>query len=577
MTDPTEPVQTAQPKSKNDLIESIYRIALEPQTYDSFMGQWDDFILGQINKLASLQSEAAKLDEALNKSEIANHFAIAMQLLEQAGRPEGNADAETIRSTLPQLVFNNEGTLVWNNNVALNLFSIKFGTTLDHFDLSDKHRSQLHELFSSTKTDRTVLVRIKPTADAKPIPMAFKHANLSSNETLFSATQVRQIWPDNTGELLINGFGLSTSEVNICERLIEGSNIAEIASARKSAVETVRTQMKKILQKMDCSSQVELVGLLHGTMQLAEQENPRKTGTTGIPNAVLNITLEDRIMPVETFGDPKGTPVIFFHGLLDLSNMTEDFRNALKESGFYLLTPARPSFGLAAPDDRETIATAPERFARDIETLIVQTGIERPILLGHMVGAVYAFAAAAHLRDQVRGILQLSSRVPVLSPSQLSSMTARQRVVALTARYAPRILPFLIRAGMSQVDNNGERQFLESLYQHSPCDMRTLTNIKVREAIMSGFRYTTAQGHNAFVIDSYHSVRDWSRFIDESNQKIEILHGVEDPVIDIKSIDDLAQRLGNRATLTKLEDVGQLLIYEHPKTVVKVLERLRDL
>ncbi|MEH6739283.1 MAG: alpha/beta fold hydrolase [Sulfitobacter sp.] len=577
MTDPTNPSASTSPKTKGELIESIYRIALEPQTYDSFMGHWDNFILDQVSKLNTLQADNSDLSAAITETEISNHFAIAMQLLEQAGRPDASDKTETVRSSLPQLVFNGEGILVWHNNAAHNIFGIRYGTTLDDFNLSDEHRADVSALLAGKSATLVVLTRMQPADGSRQIPMAFQLSNDSPQERLFMATQVKQSWPNSTGELLSNGFGLSKSEIDICELLVEGQSTAQIAQTRQSALETVRTQMKKILQKTDSSGQVELVSLLHGTMRLAEQETSNPSPAAKIPDTVINIRLKDRLMPVETFGDPDGTPVIFFHGMLDGNAMTDGLRRQIRHRGFHFIAPIRPSFGNAAPDNRENISTAPARLARDIEALLDATGTQRPILLGHMAGSVYAYAAAAHLGDRIRGILSVAGGVPLTSASQFASMSVRQRVVALTARYTPRILPFVIRAGINQIDNNGERQFLHSLYQYSPSDMRLLADLEIRDIILSGYHFASTQGHRAFEIDSYHVVRDWTSILAESDHQIEILHGEGDPVVSIASVEAFAQRLSNRASLTKVQDSGQLVLYDQPKAVVAALERLRDL
>lgn len=577
MTDPAQPSVLATPKSKSDLIESIYRIALEPQTYDSFMGHWDEFILGQIAKLNTLHVETNALDAALSETEIANHFAIAMQLLEQAGRPDAQTTTETIRSSIPQLVFSRTGMLVWHNNAALTLFDIGQSATLDDFTLSETHRAEVVALLSGQSSTATVLTRMTPANNGKPLPMAFQLSNASAHERLFIANQVRQSWPENTGELLSSGFGLSASEVDICALLVEGQNIAEISETRNSALGTVRTQMKSILRKADCSGQVELVSLLHATMRLAEQDAPRHVPTAKTPDKVLNIQLKNRIMPVEIFGDPDGTPVIFFHGMLDGNVMTKELRSLIDLHGFRLISPRRPAFGTAAPDETGTISNAPHRFAQDIETMLDIIGVKRPILLGHMAGAIYAYATAAHLGNRIRGIVSVAGGVPLTSASQFASMSVRQRVVALTARYTPRILPFVIRAGISQLDNDGERQFLHSLYQNSPNDLRILADLEIRDIVISGYHFTTAQGHRAFEIDSYQVVRDWTPTISESHQQIELLHGASDPVVSIASVEAFQKRLSNRARLTRFDDSGQLVLYHQPQAVVSALERIRDL
>ena len=575
MTDAPKPSAPATPQTKTELIESIYRIALEPQTYDSFMGHWDTFILDQISKLNSLQANAAKVDAAISEAEIANHFAIAMKLLEQAGRPESTSKEQISRSSVPQMVFRSSGLLVWHNSAARVLFGISQGAQLRDFALSDTHRKEVETLFAGHSTARIVLTRMTPAHAEKPVPMAFQLSTTSEQEKLFSATQVRQSWPENTGNLLASGFGLSTSEIDICALLIDGQTPAEIAQTRESALATVRTQIKKVLQKTDCSGQVELISLLHATMRLAEESKPETTPAAKIPDRVLNIQRGDRTMPVETFGDPNGTPVIFFHGMLDGNSMTTRLRALLHTHGFHLICPVRPSFGSAAPDESGPIDTALTRMARDVEALLKTINVKRPILLGHMAGVLYAHAAAAHLGDNIRGILAVSGGVPIISASQFASMSVRQRIVALTARYTPRVLPFVVRAGINQLDNEGERQFLNSLYQNSPHDLRALADLEIRDIVLSGYHFTINQGHRAFEIDSYHVVRDWSPLLAESGKPIELLHGVNDPVVSIASVQAFQERHSNRTRLTALENTGQLVIYQHPEEVVAALIRMR--
>ncbi|MEP1768375.1 MAG: alpha/beta fold hydrolase [Sulfitobacter sp.] len=571
---PTGPKPAAQ--TKNELIESIYRIALEPQTYDSFMGHWDGFILDQVSKLNTLQADASSDVSALDDVEIANHFAIAMQLLEQAGRPDTTAKDDTPRSSVPQLLFNKDGRLVWHNNVARTVFRIGHDPKLADFDLSQNHREDVLALLAGQTTSRVVLVTIPPEDGSAAIPMAFQASTASPQELLFIASQVGQNWPKSMNSLLTKGFSLSTSEIDVCELLAQGQSLSEIAQTRASALGTVRTQIKKILQKTGCSGQVQLMGLLHSTMRLAEGDAPSTTSVAKAPDRVLNIQLSGRMMPVETFGDPNGTPVIFFHGMLDGSAMTDRLRTLLHDHSFHLISPVRPSFGTAAPDEDGPIQTAPERFGRDIETLIERVGIKKPILLGHMAGAVYAYAAAARLGSRAQGLLSVSGGVPLVSSTQFASMSVRQRIVALTARYAPRVLPFVIRAGINQLDHEGERQFLHSLYQNSPCDMRTVADLEIRDIILSGYQLTIAQGHRAFEIDSYHVVRDWSSFVTDGDQPIELLHGAHDPVVSIASVRAFQTQHSNRARLTELKDTGQLVLYDQPDELIAALERLRD-
>ena len=98
-----------------------------------------------------------------------------------------------------------------------------------------------------------------------------------------------------------------------------------------------------------------------------------------------------------------------------------------------------PFFGSAA-GARGDIETAPDRFAADIEDLLDHLGIECVGLVGHKAGSVYAFAAAARLGDRAGVVVSVAGGVPIISSEQFSDMSARQRLVAYTARYTPKLV-----------------------------------------------------------------------------------------------------------------------------------------
>ena len=91
------------------LIESIYRIALEPQTFDQFMGQWGSHINDRLDELQALQQESGKWPGRVAEEdpEIARHFVIASQLLEQMAqhvKPGDGLPGGADRRTSPQML-----------------------------------------------------------------------------------------------------------------------------------------------------------------------------------------------------------------------------------------------------------------------------------------------------------------------------------------------------------------------------------------------------------------------------------------------------------------------------------------
>lgn len=264
--------------------------------------------------------------------------------------------------------------------------------------------------------------------------------------------------------------------------------------------------------------------------------------------------------------------MIFLHGMLDGASMVSKMRKAVHDRGYHFICPTRPWFGEAQPD-YGPVEDAPIRFGKVLEEMCQRLDVTQPILLGHMAGALYTLAAAAVAPESIRAIVNVAGGVPIVCKSQFSSMSHRQRVVAYTALYTPQLLPFVLRAGISQINSGGEDRFMRSLYATAPLDMEVLDDQEIRRMIMNGYRFATNQGHNAFRIDSYHAVRDWSDVVAQSTCPIYLIHGEHDPVVSAESVRAFTKRYGNRASLTVHEDAGQLIMHKYPERILDMLER----
>lgn len=217
---------------------------------------------------------------------------------------------------------------------------------------------------------------------------------------------------------------------------------------------------------------------------------------------------------------------------------------------------------------------AHERFASDVAAVMDHLGIASCPVIGHMAGSVYAFAAAARLGSRLTHIVSIAGGVPIVSTSQFAMMTPRQRVIAHTARFAPKLLPLILRAGIALLDSGGDRAFMKALYASAPVDLNVASNPEVFAILRDGYRFTVAQGHRAFEIDAHQVVQDWSALAESSSQPALLLHGRCDPVVDIQTVRDFAARLDGRAEVIEHSTQGQLMFYADPGFALDAIERL---
>ena len=575
---------TSEPSDAKDrLIESIYRIALEPQTYDSFMGEWGNYIADQAAELATLRAADATRAQADSNPEIATHFQIAAQILDQMGRPSPQQPGPVTGSRRNlQILVDAEGKVVWSSAAASDLFDLGRGAKIEDLGMTTAQTDRLRGMALSFRAAPDappaplVLHMTPPDTDAATLYMVARALPEQADDALVLITRITPDWPAAMPRLLREGFALSPSEIEICEHVAEGHGPAEIAALRESALATVRTQLKSTMSKTRCSSQAELVRLLHSVMRVADQETGGSARSWSRAKQVTTMALPDSDMLLEHYGDPTGYPVIFFHGMLDGNSMTLAFQKELERHNLRMICPVRPHFG-KAPGSSVPPGDVPQAFAHDVTRMIRELRLKKPILLGHMAGALYAYATAGMMQSaELRGILNVSGGVPIVSRKQFATMSRRQQLVAYTARYTPTILPFVLRAGINQIDSGGERRFLNSLYENAPHDQMLIADPDLRDLILSGYRFTIEQGHRAFEIDSHNVVHDWSHLVDSSTVPVRLLHGVSDPVVSAKSVRKFAKQRDNRVKLEVMENTGQLVLYQHPMRVIEEICALRD-
>ncbi len=183
-----------------------------------------------------------------------------------------------------------------------------------------------------------------------------------------------------------------------------------------------------------------------------------------------------------------------------------------------------------------------------------------------MAGSLYAFAIAGRLRHRITSIVTISGGVPIISLKQFTDMSPRQRVVAWTARFTPRLLPTILRAGIAQIDSGDRESFMNALYKEGTVDRELVRNEAVSIAVQEGYSFAVAQGHRAFEVDSRHVTRNWSEYVDAVIQPVALIHGTHDPVVSIQSVRDFSTRHA-RIELTEFDDCGQLVLFQRPAEV----------
>jgi len=565
-------------ESEAALIEHIYSIALEPQGYDDFMELWDVHVSSALKNLEEFKQHQTEDQPKLISPSIEKHFEIGFRLLQEMGRnsPATLFESEQNTNGEPAILIDKNAKCVWFNGAADRCFQL--GKLKSAFELSFRANGEnvLRDMIGWASTEappakNSHVIQLHSTKEDKSYYLIAKPIIDRSGESLIHLQHAMPRWKNPLNDLLISAFSISEAEIEIAKELMDGLTIAEIAEQRNKSAATVRTQVKSLLSKTGTKSQTDLVRLLLSLIRVIENEPDNELKQ---PSSSINLIARpsNRTIPVREFGPSNGRPVIFIHGMLDGCSITRQIEGQLEKYNIRLIAPERPSFG-SSSSAPGPIETATMRFASDVEAVMNELSLKNAVLLGHMAGSIYTFSTAAHLGSRITGILNVSGGVPIINNIQLSSMSTRQRLVAYTAKYTPKLLPFILRAGIRQLDFGGEEDFMNALYENAPHDQRALLNKEIFRVVCDGYHFAISQGYKAFEIDSYHAVRNWSDVVQQSTCPIMLVHGRHDIVIAATSIEIFAERFKDRTKLVMVEDAGQLVLYAKPELVFEQLDK----
>ncbi|MCO5145820.1 MAG: alpha/beta fold hydrolase [Aquamicrobium sp.] len=558
------------------LIDLVYASTIDPHRYDDFMACWQVHLEEVI--AGSPEEDATDPDAA--QAEIERHFNRAFAILERLGRQgaEGRSFGALVDGeSRPAVLVEPSGRIIAVNGRARTLFGVSSGDKIDVLSLEAAGLSNIRKALSRIAEEPpgrllTVTRVLSPKDGTTPI-IALTRAPMIGDRPVALLSVADIEWSERIGELLRQVFGLTPAECEIARGIIAGFPLDRLARERGRSEQTVKTQAKSVLRKLELRNQAELVRMIAGLMQMdAAPELLSPAGRIGGDGRTTIMLGGTRLLDVSVIGPLGGRPVLFLHGMLDGHGITRAARSLLDERNIRLICPVRPNFDRSSPDG--DAPGAPERFASDIEATLDHLGISSCPVIGHMAGSVYAFAAAARLGRRITHIVNIAGGVPIVSTSQFAIMTPRQRVVAHTARFAPKLLPLVLRAGIALLDSGGDRAFMKALYASAPVDFNVASHPEVFAILRNGYRFTVAQGHRAFEIDAHQVVQDWTAVVESSDQKVMLLHGCHDPVVGMQTVRNFAARLGDRAELVEHPTQGQLLFYADPGFVLDALERV---
>lgn len=392
----------------------------------------------------------------------------------------------------------------------------------------------------------------------------------------------------NTRSLAESGlrklFGTTPAETRLIQQLITGRALDEAAQNLNISVNTAKTQLKSVFEKVGVKRQSELVHAIYATplwlkLDGVAPANARLRDPT-VPNDRADIrsrdaelTLPDgRRLAWSDSGDPEGLPVILMHAIAGSRHLRHPDDRILYEHGMRLIIPERPGIGHSDPLPGRRVQDWP----KDVAALADRLGLSRFVVLGYSgAGTPYALATAQALPNRVCGLFLVGAAPPIEQFKDLKMFSDQSRMPMLVARYSPNLLPPLLRVGVRSIKKNVYR-YIEQAMLHVPeSDRRVFDDPVMRENYARGLLASVKYGEQYLVSEALLVTHGWSADNLAFSMPVEFFHGDADSHVALDGARILVERIPG-ARLHVIQGAGHFLIYSHWRDILQAIRRACD-
>ncbi len=567
----------------DDLIGRVYDVALDPSRYEDLLDKWESTI-------APLRQE----DDAtllLDEPGIIGHFERADAVLDGMGAREPVSEVDTLLSqfgNVAALVISDRMVITGLNDNAARGLGLTIGTGISALPLEPDDRAalarQVARMLGEAGAEPSVF-RVRRAEEGQFVVFHMRRQTLRDGAPIIVAVTSDLRWPTGFDEILSAAFDLSNAETDVVRRLVECGSVKDIAEARGRSIETVRAQIKAILAKTETRSQVELIRLALSMMDIAGVTEDARPGPRVVSAGMGQLEPKTfarifdgagRSIEYIVLGDPKGTPVLYFHMDFGFIRWPAEAEAEAARLGLRIIVPVRGGYGHSDPAARGM--DLGEATARDALAVLEAEGVTRAPVISQAGDHMMALRLEQIAPGTVTALIACAAAFPCATAEQVERMHKWHRFIQAGARYTPHLLPFLVKAGFHLARRGGKRAFVHSVFGDSPADIATFEDEQVFEALVTGSEVCLSETHSAHqgftrqVLWEHgpglQELLRWS----EGRMPYHALNGMQDPGMHPDTINEYAAALP-WIDFRRYDDAGQLLFFRHWRDVLALVLR----
>ncbi|WP_436928557.1 alpha/beta fold hydrolase [Halosimplex halobium] len=242
---------------------------------------------------------------------------------------------------------------------------------------------------------------------------------------------------------------------------------------------------------------------------------------------------DGRTLAYAEYGDPEGTPVFAFHGVIGSRLMWSLCDEAARERNIRLVAPDRPGFGASAFQRNRRLLDWPT----DVCALADSLGVDRFGAVGFSGGGPHAMACAHAVPDRVRGVSLVSTVTP---PETRDRADPFNEAVLSATRFVPGFSQAAF-ASSAWLAENARSQFRTALKAGSPPEDRAVFDSPAGETLFADGVEAFRNGARGPAHDLPLVGNDWGFDVRECRVPVDLWHGRADATVG----PDLARAFGD--------------------------------
>jgi pimeloyl-ACP methyl ester carboxylesterase len=251
-----------------------------------------------------------------------------------------------------------------------------------------------------------------------------------------------------------------------------------------------------------------------------------------------------RKLEVREYGDSRGHPAFFFHGLIGSHHQASYIADDAKRTGLRIIAPNRPGVGMSEFIRRRS----PVDAVADVEDVARALGLDEFSVIGISGGTPYALAVLHHLRDRVRTATVISGMGPMWLRGALAGMESRRRAFLEIGARFPRLALRAFQKASTRFQESPEGLLDGLIRTWSAADQKVFTRKDVYELFLRDLHQVFTEGNGEAGLSHELSMYRYCGFSLTDlprDKRVTLWHGLEDIIVPPAMTWKMARSLPN--------------------------------